>query len=83
MNRCHKITNEVVPKFVKDEIKNVRRAFKNFVGSVTTLYKGVTVSKQTYNAIRTSLSMCSDETGVRSKHIDFVENISGCSLIRT
>ena len=48
----------------------------NFVRSVKILYRDGIVSKQKYNAIRSSLSMCFDEGGVCHKHINFVKNIS-------
>ena len=48
----------------------------NFVRSVNILYRDGIVSKQKYNAIRSSLSMCFDESGVCHKHINFMTNIS-------
>ena len=61
---------------VKGEIKNFEKSLVNFVRSVNILYKDGIVSKQKYNAIRSSLSMCFDESGVFHKHINFMTNIS-------
>ena len=73
--RCHRIKNGVIPKLVKEELIKFEKSYENFVRSVNILYKGGIVSKQKYNAIRSSLSMCSDETGVHRKHINFMKNV--------
>lgn len=66
MKRCHKIKSRVIPKIVKEVIRKFQKSEENFVRSV---------SKQKCNVIRSSLSICSYETGDHRKHINFMKNI--------
>lgn len=75
MKRCHKIKSRVIPKIVKEVIRKFHKSEENFVRSVNILYKGGIVSKQKCNVIRSSLSICSDETDDHRKHINFMKNI--------
>ena len=76
IKKCKKIRDKAIPRLVKGEINNFEKSLVNFVRSVNILYRDGIVSKQKYNAIRSSLSMCFDESGVCHKHITFMKNIS-------
>ena len=81
MKKCPKFKEQVIPKIVNEAIKSFENSDKNFVRSVNILYKGGIESKQKYNAIRASLTMCLDETGLTRKHIHFMKNISVPKLL--
>lgn len=74
---CPRLTDKVISKIVKEQMKCFENSQENFVRSVNTLYKGDIASKQKYNAVRSSLAMCLDETsaGVCRKHINLMKNI--------
>lgn len=74
---CPRLTDKVISKIVKEQMKCFENSQENFVRSVNTLYKGGIASKQKYNAVRSSLAMCLDETsaGVCRKHINLMKNI--------
>lgn len=76
IKKCKKIRYRAIPRLFKGEIINFEKSLVNFVRSVNILYRDGIVSKQKYNAIRSSLSMCFDETGICRKHINFMKNIS-------
>ena len=75
LKKCTKIRVKAIPRIVKVEIGNFEKSHENFARSLNVLYRGGIVSKQKYNAIRSALSMYSDETGVHRKHITFMKNI--------
>lgn len=81
MKKYPKFKKKVIPKIVNEEIRSFENSDKNFVRSVNILYKGGIASKQKYNAIRSSLTMCLDETGLTRKHIHFMKNISVPKLV--
>lgn len=70
-----KFTEKVIAKIVKQKILEFEKSHTNFVRSVNILYRGGIASKQKYNSIRSSLTMCVDETGVSKVHIQFMKNI--------
>ena len=76
IKKCKKIRDKAIPRLVKGEINNFEKSLVNFVRSVNILYRDGIVSKQKYNAIRSSLSMRFDENGVCRKHINVMKNIS-------
>ena len=53
-----KFTEKVIPKIVKQKILEFEKSHANFVRSVNILYRGGIASKQKYNSIRSSLTMC-------------------------
>lgn len=73
--KCPKFSEKVIPRVVKDEIKVFEKSDANFVRSVNVLYRGGIASKQKYISIRSSLSMCENETGKGRKHIEFMKRI--------
>lgn len=75
VTKCSKFSGKVIPKVVKDKINIFEKSDSNFVRSVNVLYRGGIASKQKYNAIRSSLSMCMNETGMGRKHIEFMKGI--------
>lgn len=75
MIKCAKFTKKVIPKIVKQKINIFEKSQTNFIRSVNILYRGGIASKQKYNSIRTSLTMCLDDAGVKRRHIEFMSNI--------
>ena len=75
VKKCPRFTDKVIPKIVKEKIKCFENSQDNFIRSVNTLYRGGIASKQKYNAVRSSLTMCSAEGGLGRKHIKFMKNI--------
>ena len=75
VKKCPKFLGKVIPKVVKDKVKIFEKGDANFVRSVNVLYRGGIASKQKYIAIRSSLSMCLNETGMGRKHIEFMNRI--------
>ena len=73
--KCTKFTEKAIPKIVKQKILDFEKSHTNFVRSVNILYRGGIASKQKYNSIRSSLTMCLDETGVSKVHIQFMKTI--------
>ena len=73
--KCPRFTDKVLPNIVREKIKCFESSQENFVRSVNTLYRGGIASKQKYNAVRSSLTMCSTESGSGTKHINFMKNI--------
>jgi len=73
--KCAKFTEKVIPKIVKQKILEFEKSHTNFVRGVNILYRGGIASKQKCNSIRSSLTMCLDETGVSKVHIQFMKNI--------
>ena len=55
---------------------------ENIIRSVNTLYTEGIAKKQKYNAVRSSLTMCSTESGLGRKHINFMKNIQNFSHTR-
>ena len=72
IKKCKKIRDKAIPMLVKGEIKHFEKSLVNFVRSVNILYKHSILSKQKYNAIRSSLSTRFDEGRVCLKHINFI-----------
>lgn len=75
LKKCTKIRDKAISRIIKVEIVNFEKSHDNFVRGFNTLYRSGIVTKQKYSAIRSALSMCSDETGVHRKHITFMKNI--------
>ena len=61
--KCPKLSQGVIPKILKEKIRNFGKSDSNFV------------SKQKYISIKSSLSMGINENGVGRKHIEFVKKI--------
>ena len=73
--KCPKLSQRVIPKVLKEQIRNFEKSDSNFIRSVNVLYRGGIASKQKYISIKSSLSMCMNENGVGKKHIEFVKKI--------
>lgn len=58
IGKCTKLTEKVIPKIVRQKIQVFEKSHTNFVRSVNILYRGGIASKQKYNSIRSSLTMC-------------------------
>ena len=74
--KCATFTEKVIPNIVKQKILEFEKSHTNFVKSVNILYRGGIASEQKYNSIRSSLTMCLDQTGVRKVYIQFMKNIA-------
>ena len=72
--KCAKFREKVIPNIAKQKILEFEKSQTNFVRNVNILYNGGIASKQKYNSIRSSLTMCLDETRVSKVHIQFMKN---------
>ncbi|CAH3167592.1 unnamed protein product, partial [Porites evermanni] len=61
--KCPKLSQGVIPKVLKEKIRNFEKSDSNFIRSVNVLYKGGIASKQKYISIKSSLSMGINENG--------------------
>ena len=80
--KCPKLSQGVIPKVLKEQIRIFEKSDSNFIRSVcNVLYKGGVASKQRYISIKSSLSMCMNENGVGRKHIEFVKKNPSSKVI--
>ena len=75
VKKCPKFSAKVIPKVVRNDIRMFEKRDINFIRSVNVLYRGGLASKKKYMAIRSSLSMCVNETGRGRKHVQFMKGI--------
>ena len=55
--KCPKLSQGVIPKVLKEKIRNFEKSDSNFIGSVNVLCKGGMASEQKYISTKSSLSM--------------------------
>ena len=71
---CFPCFERVIPNIVNENVKEFESSDVNFVRSVNVLYKDGRVSKATYNPIRSSMSMTSNDDNTGKKHVKFMKS---------